>query len=301
MPASHRAGAIALVLLFLASFAAAADHATYIQPIEKTLPAAGVTQVVLQNLVGPVTIEAKPDGDIHLVVLVHAGGPDQTFARTLAGQLTFSTEQTGGQLRITGQYPLDHFRDYGYPRMKSIMGIHGTDSNEYLGQKVFIRNVGAKRAVELWAEVRLTVPDNLALVIRNIYGDVEVRGGAGPGATGSFDGFTDVGDFTIYRPRWAQMTLQSNYGKVEFTDGLGATQDIHVNTQFGGTYLDLPPNAQGKIVARKDLGFLHNDVTNAKFSKDDEGDSVLQLGDGNGPVVHIDMSVGSLHLRKIGQ
>src|SRR6185437_9858463 len=139
------------LMLALATGAFAGDHATYIRPIEMTLPAAGVTQVVLINLVGPVTVETAPDAAIHLEVLVHAGGSDAAFARTLAGQLDFQTQQTGGQLRISGVYPLDHFRDYGYPNMKSILGIHGTDSNEYNGQKVFIRDVGSDKAVELWA------------------------------------------------------------------------------------------------------------------------------------------------------
>src|SRR6185437_14578035 len=114
----------------------------WLTPALMLAPAAGVTQVVLINLVGPVTVETAPDAAIHLEVLVHAGGSDAAFARTLAGQLDFQTQQTGGQLRISGVYPLDHFRDYGYPNMKSILGIHGTDSNEYNGQKVFIRDVG---------------------------------------------------------------------------------------------------------------------------------------------------------------
>lgn len=278
----------------------AANPATYIRPILQTLPAAGLTQVVVQNLVGPISIQTEDGPNIEVAILVHAGGADATFARTLSQQLTFQVERINGQLRIIGVYPLDHFRDYGYPRMKSVFFIHGTDSNEYDGKKVFIRNVGSKKAVELWAEVRLTLPPSLALVIRNTYGDVDLRGDGGPSAPGSLDGFTDVGDFTVYRPRWAQIKLQSDYGKVVFTDGLGTGQEIHVNTDVGGTYLDLPPDANGKIVAHKDLGFLHNDVSNAKFSKNDNGDSVLQLGNGQGPTVHIDMSVGSLHLRRVG-
>ena len=277
-------------------------RADYIRPIQQTIPAAGVTQVVLENLVGPISVQTSDSNQIQLVVLVHAGGQDQTFARTLANQLDFKVTQTAGQLRIIGEYPLDHFRDYGYPRMKSVLGIHGTDSNVYQGKKVFVRAVGAKQAVELWAEIRLSLPASEALVIRNIYGNVELRGTGGPTATtGAVDGFTDVGDFTVYRPEWGQIKLQSDYGKVEFTDGLGTANDIHVNTDIGGTYLDLPPNAAGKIVAHKDLGFLHNDVSHASFSKDSAGDSVLQLGDGAGPVVHVDMSVGSLHLRKLGE
>ena len=288
------------LMLALATGAFAGDHATYIRPIEMTLPAAGVTQVVLINLVGPVTVETAPDAAIHLEVLVHAGGSDAAFARTLAGQLDFQTQQTGGQLRISGVYPLDHFRDYGYPNMKSILGIHGTDSNEYNGQKVFIRDVGSDKAVELWADVRLKLPANLALVVRNTYGDVELRGSGGAAPGGSVDGFTDVGDFTVYRPAWATVKLQTDYGKVEFTDGFGAAQDISLNTNVGGTYLDLPGDAHAKIVAHKDLGFLHNDLTTANFSKNSDGDSVLQLGPGGGPVVHIEMSVGSLHLKKVG-
>ncbi|MGH9394490.1 MAG: hypothetical protein ACRD1E_10005 [Terriglobales bacterium] len=288
------------LVLGLAAGARADDRASYIRPIEKTLPAAGVTQVVLENLVGPITVETVPGGTIGLEVLVHAGGPDAAFARTLAGQLDFHTQQTGGQLRIIGVYPLDHFRDYGYPKMKSILGIHGTDSNRYDGKKVFIRDVGSDKAVELWAEVRLKLPANLELVVRNTYGDVELRGSGGAAPASSVDGFTDVGDFTVYRPAWGHIKLQSDYGKVEFTDGFGEASDISLNTNVGGTYLDLPADARAKIVARKDLGFLHNDLTTANFSKDDQGDSVLQLGPGGGPVVHIEMSVGSLHLKKIG-
>ncbi|HWG36777.1 MAG TPA: hypothetical protein VN690_03590 [Terriglobales bacterium] len=288
------------LMLALATCAIAGDHTTYIRPIEVTLPALGVTQVVLINLVGPVTVETAPDESVHLEVLVHAGGPDQAFAKTLAGQLDFQTQQTGGQLRITGVYPLDHFRDYGYPNMKSILGIHGTDSNEYAGKKVFIRTVGSEKAVELWAEVRLKLPARMALVVRNTYGNVELRGTGGAAPEGSVDGFTDVGDITVYRPAWATVKLQSDYGKLEFTDGFGAAKDISLNTNVGGTYLDLPSDAQAKIIAHKDLGFLHNDLSTANFSKNSDGDSVLQLGQGGGPVVHIEMSVGSLHLNKVG-
>jgi len=292
-----------LPLLWVAcSLAWGFDHATYIRPIEKTLPAAGVTQVVVQNLVGPITVKTSSDEQIHLVVLIHAGGADATFARTLAGQLDFQVQNINGQVRIIGVYPLDHFRDYGYPKMKSILGIHGTDSNEYDGQKVFIRDVGSKKAVELWAEVRLTLPARLGLVLRNTYGDVELRGGGaavGAAAGGSLDGFTDVGDFSIYRPLWSTIKIQSDYGKVEFTDGLGEARSVHVSTNVGGAYLDLPPGSNCQIIAHKDLGFLHNDVNDAKFSKNSAGDSVLQLGDGHGAHVHIDMSVGSLHLAKV--
>lgn len=292
-----------LPFLVLASLAWARDHATFIRPIQQTIPAAGLTQVVVQNLVGPISIQTTDGDQVQLTVLIHSGGADDTFARTLSQQLDFQVQTVAGQLRIIGVYPLDHFRDYGYPNMKSVMGIHGTDSNIYDGKKVYIRHVGSKKAIELWAEVRLNLPARLALVVRNTYGDVDLRGVAAPDAqpatAGSFDGFTDVGDFTVYRPEWAQMKLQSSYGKVEFTDGFGISGDIHVNTDVGGAYLDLPPGVNCQIVAHKDLGFLHNDVSEAKFTKNDDGDSVLQLGNG-GPVIHIDMSLGSLHLKTVG-
>lgn len=293
--------AAAIILLCSLAFAA---HPTYTRPIMQTVPAAGLTQVVVQNLVGPITVSMATDNQVHLVVLVHSGGADETFAQTLSQQLTFTVKKDGPQLRILGVYPLDHFRDYGYPKMKSVLGIHGTDSNIYDGQKVFIRNVSSSRAIELWAEIRLQLPPRLALVIRNTYGDVTLNGGD-PGLlqglpAGNFDGFTDVGDFNVVRPLWSQMKIESDYGKVEFSDGLGAVHDIHLKTDVGGAYLDLPASSNAKIVAHKDLGFLHNDITGASFTKDSQGDSVLALGNGQGAVVHIDMSVGSLHLKSLG-
>ncbi|HEY7856787.1 MAG TPA: hypothetical protein VIC32_10095 [Terriglobales bacterium] len=292
---------LALTSLFLAaSVPAMASHATFIRPVQQTIPAAGITQVALENLVGPISVQTSAEGPIQLVVLIHSGGADDAFARALSQQLNFTVKNENGQLRIIGNYPLEHFRDYGYPHMRGIMGIHGTTSNEYDGKKVFIHDVGSKKAVELWAEVRLTVPANINIAIRNTYGDVELRGGGDAASTATLDGFTDVGDFSVYRPVWGTLKLQSDYGKVEFTDGLGVGKDIYVNTDVGGTYLDLPPQAQGKIIAHKDLGFLHNDVSAAKFTKDADGNSVLQLGDGAGPSVHIEMSVGSLHLQTVG-
>ncbi|MGH9417773.1 MAG: hypothetical protein ACRD01_14215 [Terriglobales bacterium] len=302
LPFRPLAGAAAVALL--ASLAFGGPRADYTRPIMQTIPAAGLSQVVLQNLVGPITVTMSSDDQVHLTILVHSGGADQAFAQTLSQQLTFTVKKYGPQLRILGVYPLDHFRDYGYPKMKSVFGIHGTDSNIYDGQKVFIRNVSNSRAIELWAEIRIQLPPRVALVIRNTYGDVTLKGGdptllQGLPA-GNFDGFTDVGDFSIYRPLWSQMKIESDYGKVEFNDGLGATHDIHLKTDVGGAYLDLPANSNAKIVAHKDLGFLHNDITAASFTKNSQGDSVLSLGTGQGAVVHIDMSVGSLHLKSLG-
>jgi hypothetical protein len=289
-------------LLLLACSAWASNKATFIRPVQQTLAAAGVTQVVVQNLVGPIEVRIGGDNEISLVALIHAGGQDATFARALSQQLDFTLKNVNGQLQITGVYPLDHFRDYGYPHMKGVIGIHGTDSNEYMGQKVFVRDVDSKKAVELWAEIRLTVPARVGVVIRNIYGDISLAGGIPPaGQTGgSFDGFTDVGDFTVYRPEWSTMKIQSSYGKVSFTDGFGAARSIAIKTNVGSTYFSLPPGANPTFIAHKDLGFLHNDLTQASFKKDSDGNSVLQLGDGRGARVNVEMSVGSLHLGKVG-
>lgn len=289
-----------LLLPGLLTAASASNKATYIRPIVKTVRAASVHQIVIENLVGPISVETRPGDSISLVVLVHSAGADATFAQALSQQLHFSVDNINGQLRIVGDYPLDHFRNYGYPKMKSIIGIHGTDSNVYQGKKVFIRDAGSSKAVVLWAEIRLQAPPNIAVVIRNIYGNLTLHGGDAVPGGASVDAFTDVGNIKIYRPQWLSLNLQNDYGSVKFTDGLGVARDIHIKTDVGGTYLALPPAADPVIVAQKDLGFLHNDVSNAHFSKDAQGDSVLKMGDGKGATVTIDMSVGSLHLTKAG-
>lgn len=275
---------------------ASARRAEYIRPIVKTLSAQGLTQLVIQNLVGPITIQTQDTPTVKVEILVHGGGMDEAFARTLTQQLDFQIEPISTQLRIIGHYPLEHFRDYGYPYMKSIMLIHGTDTNEYQGKTVHIRSVNSKKAVELWAEIRVTIPNSIGVVIRNLYGDVTVHG-SGTASNGLFDGFSDVGDFEIDNPRWSQLKVQSDYGKVAFLRGFGAAQDIHVNTSFGGAYFYLRPGATGKILADKDLGFLHNNFTDSHFTTEN-GYHVMVLGDGHGTVVHVDMSVGSLHLER---
>lgn len=303
MPSYFRRTYLLFPLLFVGLMVAAhaSDHATYIRPLVKTVPAASVHQIVLENLVGPVSVQTMPGDSISVVVLVHSAGADATFARALSQQLSFSIKNINGQLRIIGEYPLDHFRNYGYPKMKSIIGIHGTDSNVYQGKKVFIRNAGSGKAVVLWAEIRLKVPADIAVVIRNTYGKLTLHGGDPVAGAAAMDAFTDVGDIDVVRPQWSSLKLQNDYGSVKFTNGLGSSRDIHIKTDVGGTYLALLPDADPVIVAHKDLGFLHNDVTNASFTKDAQGDSVLKMGDGKGPTITINMSVGSLHLAKAGQ
>ena len=96
------------------------------------------------------------------------------------------------------------------------------------------------------------------------------------------------------------MKIQSSYGKVSFTDGFGAARTVAIKTNVGSTYFSLPPGANPTFIAHKDLGFLHNDITEAPFKKDSDGNSVLRLGDGQGTRVDVAMSVGSLHLQPVG-
>ncbi len=289
------------ILVLLAALCCAAPawakRATYIRPVMKSVSTAGLTQVVIQNLVGPIDIITQPTDQVKIAILVHGGGLDRVFARTLTQQLHFDIRKIGPQLRIIGHYPVKQFQNYGYPYMKSFFFIHGTDTNIYRGHRVHIRDVGNKKSVELWAEIRVTLPSSLSLVIRNIYGDVRMRGNGG-GGNGSLDGFTDVGDFLIHNPRWAQVKLDSDYGSIKFLDGFGVVQDMHVKTDFGGTYFYLRPGASGKIIAHKTLGFLHNNFNDALFKSDGDGHKVMVLGDGRGTTVHVDMNVGSLHLEK---
>ncbi len=296
---SLRRHAFLLILLAAAVCAAPAwaKRATYIRPVVQVVPTAGLTQVVVENLVGPIDIITEPTDQVQIAILVHGGGLDRVFARTLTQQLHFEIRKIGPQLRVIGHYPVDQFQNYGYPHMKRMFFIHGTDSNLYEGHKVYIRDVGNKKSVELWAEIRITLPSSVNLVIRNIYGDVRIRGNGG-GGSGSLDGFTDVGDFLIHNPRWAKVKLDSDYGSIKFLDGFGVVQDMHVETDFGGTYFYLQPGASGKIIAHKSLGFLHNEFNDALFKSDGNGHKVMLLGDGHGTVVHVDMNVGSLHLEK---
>ena len=60
-------------LLLLACSAWASNKATFIRPVQQTLPAAGISQVVVQNLVGPIEVRIGGGSEISLVVLIHAG------------------------------------------------------------------------------------------------------------------------------------------------------------------------------------------------------------------------------------
>ncbi len=267
----------------------------YIRPVVAKFPASGIHTVVIQNLDGPVTLSTEATSSVKVEALIHAGGMDETFARTLSHQLQLQPRLVGQQLRIVAHYPVMQFHDYGYPYIRTMFHFfHGTDTNRYEHQTVHVRKLGSGQSIELWAEIRVTAPPTVAVYVRNIYGDVETRGN-GPAGNGLLDAFTSAGDIVVNNPRWARLKLQSDYGAVKFPRGLGVAEDIHLKTHFGGAYLFLSPGASGQIIARKNLGFLHNSFTHSHFTRQG-GNYILALGDGHGPVVHVDMKVGSLHL-----
>ena len=271
-------------------------RAHFIRPIEQSVPAAGIEQVVIQNLDGPITVTTSDTNQIKVDVLIHGGGLDQTFAQTLANQVNFDIKADGTQFRVIGHYPTQQFHSYGYPYMKHILFFHGTDSNTYQGQRIYIRAIKSDKAVELWSEVRVTMPSRMGLVIRSIYGDVRLQGG-GPASSADLDAFTDVGDYNIFNPRWKKAKIQTDYGTVKFRDGFGALTEARVKVgNVGDCDLFLPPGSTGTVYATKDFGFLHNNFTNAKFSTTVDGEHEMVLGDGHGTTMHIDLNFGSLKL-----
>ena len=284
-------------LLAAGTGAAWAKKATYIRPVIQSFPAAGIQSVVIENLDGPVTVRTAQTQAIKVEILIHAAGADKTFARTLTRQLIFKPHVVVSQLRIVGHYPTRQFRNYGYPYMKAFLGFfHGTDTNQYLGQTIHVRAKGNSKSIVLWAHIRISLPPDVTIYVRNIYGNLTARC-YGPAGKGLFDAFTSAGNILVYDPKWAHLNLQSDYGAVKFPRGLGVINDAKIDTHFGGTYLYLQPGATGKIYARKSLGFLHNSFTKAHFSNQ-HGEHVMVLGDGHGPIVHIKMKVGSLHLER---
>lgn len=285
------------LLAAAAALPLAAKRAHYIRPVVRSFAAGNLKTIVIENLDGPVTLRTDAGSQVRVAALIHAGGLDETFARTLAEQLRLKPHIAGDQLRIIAHYPVEQFHNYGYPYIKSFLKFfHGTDTNRYEHHTVHVRTEGSGKAVELWAEIRVTAPPTLAIVVRNIYGNVETRG-HGPAGNGSLDAFTSAGDIVVHNPRWSRLKIESDYGAIKFPRGLGVAEDIRLRTHFGGAYLYLAPGASGKIVARKDLGFLHNAFTHGHFTR--HGNRfILPLGDGHGPVVHVDMQVGSLHLER---
>ncbi len=294
----------AFVLIPLAFCAAAQARVTYIRPVVKDVPLAGIENVVVQNLVGPITIRTVSSSaapTAHLELLVHSGALDRGFARTLAQQLTFSVQPEGNQLRITANYPVSHFTDYAYPKVKDFLHFfHGTEKNDYQGHHVYVHSLRDKHAVELWAEIRLSLPSGYNVYLQNNYGDVTIdSSGAAPGGanSGLVHAFTDYGDFHVIAPAWTNMTLITNWGSIRFPDGLGNLKDVSLTTSYGSCWLYLLPGTAAKIYAHRDLGFLKNKFNDAKFSKEKD-EHVMTLGDGNGPVIHINMDLGNLHLQK---
>ncbi len=279
-----------------------AKRVHYIRPVVASFPAQGLGTIVIENLDGPITLSTETTSTVKVEALIHAGGADETFARTLSDQLRLTPHVVGNQLRIVAHYPVMQFHDYGYPHIRSLFHIsmfhffHGTDTNRYEHQTVHVRKVGSGQSVELWTEIRVTAPPTVTVYVRNVYGNVESRG-HGPAGNGELDAFTSAGDIVVNNPRWSKLNLQSDYGAVKFPRGLGVAENIKLKTHFGGAFLFLAPGASGQIIARKNLGFLHNSFTKGHFTR--HGNHwVMLLGDGHGPIVHVDMQVGSLHLQR---
>src|SRR5487761_660505 len=75
------------LLAAAAALPLAAKRAHYIRPVVRSFAAGNLKTIVIENLDGPVTLRTDAGSQVRVAALIHAGGLDETFARTLAEQL----------------------------------------------------------------------------------------------------------------------------------------------------------------------------------------------------------------------
>jgi len=242
MTTRHRKPALAAAFVcLLAAGATAAAAETTTRGFRRAFPAAG--KVRLANLAGRIELVPIKGAEIVVETTVHAEGRDAAETRKLLdGMHWVKDRDKKGREEWVLTYPVDDYDGFAYPRkghQVEILGIDfGHTSSTYRGERVRIYASRRGSAPILYANLKIGMPHNAALAVRNVVG--AVRGGSLQG-----DLVVDTGSGDVQLAAFAgalvvdtgsgDVTLGSTRGETSVDTGSG---DVTVQQWVGNGSVD---------------------------------------------------------------
>lgn len=234
----------AFALALLLSFPAAAIDQ---RPISHSFPVSDGTVLQLANLAGRVELVAGSGSGVEVEATVYAEGRNAAQTRELLdGMKWVETRDRKGNREWALSYPVEDFRGFAYPevgrgedhsailRLLASFNVGGSYNNGYLlGQRVAVYGRPGSSVPVLYADLRITLPGQGKVTVRNLVGDVRggdlsgtltVDTGSGDVELGSFSGTlvvdTGSGDVEIRRVK-GETLVDTGSGSIRVSELVG--------------------------------------------------------------------------------
>lgn len=217
--------ALLLALLVTGCGAPAAVGAEVTRTLESRAVLAPGALLKLENLAGKIEVRPAAGGEVLLRATVHAG------SAALADRLRFDLEETDGKLEIDLGYPVGEHREYVYPEaeLPRILGLRTTVRSEFRGEKVIVHGRPHGKAVLLYADLEIELPEGARADLRTLAGTIRAERVAGELRLD-----TGRGDITA-RAGEGGLEIDTGSGDVEVTAHRG---EVAVDTGSGAVLLD---------------------------------------------------------------
>ena len=293
-----RVTATAAALTFATGLSAApAVHAAETRGFRQAFPA-GKAELRLANLAGRVELVQGQGREVVVDATVHAdAGSAARTQRLLQGMKWVKARDREGREEWALSYPVEKYRSYHYPRpgkdetVPRFLGFldQGHTSTTYRGEKVKIYSQKRSSAPTLYADLKIVLPANSNVFVRNAVGNV--RGGDLEGSltvdTGSGDvQIASYSGHLIVDTGSGDVSLGSARGETSIDTGSG---DVMVRRLIGNGLVDT--GSGDVIVANVSAGKLSIDTGSGdvEVRKGTAARVLADTGSGNVRIVEVEL------------
>lgn len=254
--------------------APAAAQSTQTRAVRQAFPARSGEELRLANLAGRIELVRGQGNQVVVDATVHAQGDSaKETQQLLQGMKWVRAEDRHGREEWTLSYPVDKFKGFAYPRpgskgsedswFLSWLESKANTSTTYRGEKIRIYNEKSSSVPILYADLKIALPANSHVKVRNVVG--AVRGGQLEGTL-----TVDTGS--------GRVEIASYDGNLTVDTGSG---DVVVGSARGETSID---TGSGDVVVRRLVGNGKVDTGSGDVVVEKVSAGRLSLDTGSGDV-----------------
>lgn len=267
-----RSAAWMLALGLAGALAASADTATRTRNFRQAFPGQAA-ELRLANLAGRVELTRGQGNQVVVDVTVHAAGSSAGETRKLLdGMKWVRSKGSDGRDEWALSYPVDDYSGFHYPRPgrqsePSFLSFldNSYSSAQYRGKRVRIYAQKRSGTPTLYADLKIALPANSNLAVRNAVGAVHGQGQL----EGTLTVDTGSGDVSI----------AGHAGRLTIDTGSG---DVTVGSTRGESSID---TGSGDVVVRRLVGNGRMDTGSGDVTVENVSAGGLTIDTGSGDVV----------------
>jgi hypothetical protein len=276
--------------------ALAGEPATETRTLHQTF-AVGTETLRLANLCGRVELVPGKGKEVVVDAVLHAAGSNAAETQKLLGSLRWiETKDRKGRPQWALSYPVDDYRGFAYPRKGGTHGGEwfgdwlgeGRSTLEYRGERVAVYGAPRSGAPVLYADLRIEIPDESDVAVRNGVGSV--RGGA---LRGTLVVDTASGDVEI-ASYFGGLSIDTGSGDVDLGDV--DSKNLSVDTGSGSVRVDA---LRGGGVIDTGSGDVEVLAFHGADLSIDTGSGDVRVGGGEAVTLSVDTGSGDIRIDNV--